>query len=79
MQGGGWTCSNQKSETLMVSEGGAPKTRVSPFCESIFGEDVPLPLSFSGATASSSVFFFLNRVSVIGRKNVHSNKDCLQC
>jgi len=63
----------------VVSEEGAPKTRVSPFCESIFGEDVSLPPSFSGAGASSSVFFFLNRVSVIGKKNVHSNNDCLQC
>ena len=68
-----------ENETLIVSEGSAPKTRVSPFCESVFGEDVPLPLSFSGACPSSSAFFFLNRVSVIGRKKVHSNRDCLQC
>ena len=79
MQRGCWACTNQGSETLTVSEEGAPKTRVSPFCESIFGEDVPLLPSFSRVGASSSVFFFLNRVSVIGRKNVHSNKDCLQC
>jgi hypothetical protein len=38
-----------ETETLIVSEGSAPKTRVSPFCASVFGEDVSLPLSFSGA------------------------------
>ena len=38
-----------ETETLIVSEGSAPKTRVSPFCVSAFGEDVPLLLSFSGA------------------------------
>ena len=38
-----------ETETLIVSEGSAPKTRVSPFCVSVFGEDVPLLLSFSGA------------------------------
>lgn len=33
-----------------------------------------------GAGASSwSPFFFLNLVSVMGRKNVHSNAYCLQC
>lgn len=37
------------TETLIVSEGSAPKTRVSPFGVSTFGGDVPLPLSFSVA------------------------------
>lgn len=46
------------------------------------GECVLRSPSFSlsaAAAASSSIFFFLNRVSVIGRKNVHSKPYCLQC
>jgi hypothetical protein len=35
--------------------------------------------AFSAAAASSSNFFFLNRVSAMGRKNVQSNPYCLQC
>lgn len=33
----------------------------------------------AAAAASSSCFFFLNRVSAIGRKKVQSNPYCLQC
>ena len=44
-----WGLYQSETETLIVSEGSAPKTRVSPFGVSVLGEDVPLPLSFSVA------------------------------
>lgn len=34
---------------------------------------------FSLSFSSASSFFFLKRVSVMGKKNVHSNWYCLQC
>lgn len=42
-----WGLCQSEKETLIVSEGSAPKTRVSPFCASVFGEDVLLLVSFS--------------------------------
>lgn len=44
-----WGLCQSEAETLIVSEGSAPKTRVSPFCASVFGEDVLRLGSFSEA------------------------------
>lgn len=69
-----------------------PKIRLIPYTRASAGrEDSPgvefrrsvfSERDFSTATAaaaSSSCFFFLNRVSAMGRKNVQSNPYCLQC
>lgn len=59
-----------------------PKTRRS--VDSAIGDVVVWRVSddfsFSlSAAASSSSFFFLKRVSAMGRKKVHSKPYCLQC
>ena len=67
-----------------------PYTLMSPaplvFGCSAWGDEVlrsaasfSLSAAAEAAAASSSNFFFLNRVSVMGRKNVHSKEYCLQC
>lgn len=71
----------------------SPKTFVSPFEETSLlevpvwrgssadlaaAELVPVAAVF-GADTSSSVRFFLNLVSVIGKKKVQSKPYCLQC
>jgi hypothetical protein len=47
--------------------------------DSVRGEAVVLRSASARSAASSSNRFFLKRVSVMGRKNVHSNPYCLQC
>lgn len=57
-----------------------PKIRTSePRPPSALGDEVLLRSLSRSRSASSSSRFFLNRVSVMGRKKVQSNPYCLQC